>query len=319
MNSRSFTTMFRQIHFKPRPKVNGRLLVLGLLTAALFAVSLLDATPGLASGQAPQAKPKAAPAQKVLVVAPEPEEEITEQQFDMSVFRQDGNASTARARLISSLTLQADDIERACQLTSDQKQKLLLVGRGDIPRFFSRYDSLKTKFLGRKSARQNLEQVLQETDPIASTLQAGLFREGSLFHKSLPSMLSAEQSPRYHATVQERVRYRHLATIKLLVSSIEQGVPLLEAQRQKLLALLERETKPARKPGPYDFYYVSWQLSQFPEEKIRPLFDGAQWKALNQIFIQYQAIEPALREAGYFSKEDDEDEKSEARAAGVKK
>ncbi|HEV8063017.1 MAG TPA: hypothetical protein VGP68_24265, partial [Gemmataceae bacterium] len=157
------------------------------------------------------------------------------------------------------------------------------------------------------------------TNPIAFCLLAGLFQDDSLLYKSLPNTLTGEQIARYRAIDQERQQYRHLANIKLVVTYLETGMPLLDAQRQKLIALLKRESKPVRKPGPYDSYFYIWQLGHLPEEKIKPLFDDAQWRALNQILVQYQAMEPMLKQAGYFQAGDENEVNADVPAAARKK
>src|SRR4051794_29276564 len=53
---------------------------------------------------------------------------LNENQFDQWIFNGRFNASTARAGLESILALHVEEVDRACGLTADQKQKLLLAG-----------------------------------------------------------------------------------------------------------------------------------------------------------------------------------------------
>jgi hypothetical protein len=68
---------------------------------------------------------------------------INEQQLDSSIFQTDRDATGARRRLDSQLSLQLEEIDRVCKLTEAQKVKLQLAARGDIKRFFDRYQTLK--------------------------------------------------------------------------------------------------------------------------------------------------------------------------------
>jgi hypothetical protein len=52
-----------------------------------------------------------------------------------------GDASAGRQQLEWQLTVQMEDIDRACSLTDAQRRKLELAGRGDIKHFFDRYES----------------------------------------------------------------------------------------------------------------------------------------------------------------------------------
>src|SRR5205823_12624482 len=91
---------------------------------------------------------------------------VADEQFDQWVFQQDRNASGARQRLESLLALQVEDIERACKLTKTQKKKLQLAGRGDIKRFFDRYETVKQKSQLLNNDEQKLAEIWQDIRPL---------------------------------------------------------------------------------------------------------------------------------------------------------
>jgi hypothetical protein len=233
-----------------------------------------------------------------------------EMQFDQVVFQEYGSSSGARKRLETFLTLHADSVDRACKLTEAQKRKLLLAGRGDIKRFFDRYETVKRKFEQFKNdpnkQQQMQQQVWQDASPLQVSLQAGLFHDDSIFAKSMRHTLNADQFTRYEALARDRRTFRHRANIESVVAIIEQGAPLRAEQRQKLIALLASATRPARKSSQYEFYVVMYQIGRLPEEKIKPLFDNAQWRGLNRLLDQYKGIEQWLRQSGQLPAEDDE-------------
>src|SRR5207245_8056724 len=127
---------------------------------------------------------------------------------------------------MSLLALQVKDIDRACKLTDAQKKKLQLTGRGDIKRFFDRYEKVKQKFQLVKHDEQKMQEIWQDISPLQMTLQAGLFHDDSLLHKSLHNTLSSEQFARYDAIAGERRAFRHHANIELAVTTLEQSMPL---------------------------------------------------------------------------------------------
>lgn len=272
----------------------------------LLSVALVVAFVGWAGAQAQQ---KAAPRAAV----------VPEEQFDQWIFQQDRNASGARRRLDSLLALQVEDIERACELTDVQKKKLQLTGRGDIKRFFDRYEKVKQKFQAIKHDQQKLQEIWQDINPLQMTLQVGLFHDDSLLVKSLHHTLTGEQFTRYEAMARERRVFRHRATIELAVSTLEQNMPLRAAQRRELFTLLLNQTKPSRKPGYYDYQLILFQIGRLPEEKLKPLFDDLQWKVVNQHLGQFKGLEPLLKQSGQWPVEDDEADRTDGRPATLKK
>jgi len=290
----------------------------GLLCLALVLLATLDEP--TARGQ--QAKPAPVPAARRglalnAVVNFEPfEPQVSEQQFDAWVFRQDRTPEAARWRLDSLLELQIDEYDRACKLTADQKQKLQLAGRGDIKRFFDRYETAKDRFRNLGADHQNVQEILQEANPLSSSLQAGLFGETSILRRSIPNVLAAEQLTHYQSVVQEQMRARHLATINLVVTSLEQAGKFPKEQREKFIEVMSRETKLRQKPGQYDFYYLLGQLGKLPEKKYKPLLTDAQIEMLDKYQTQFERLEPLLRQAGYFG--DDEYLKPRNRRAAPK-
>ena len=216
---------------------------------------------------------------------------ISDQQFDNWVFREDHSAEAARRRQESVLALKVEEIDRACRLTPDQKQKLQLTGQGDIKRFFDKYELLKEKSCdpGRQSEP---ECRLSETTPLASTLQLGLFGSGSLFQRSFASTLTRAQVTSYDAVALERIQFRHNANVDLVVTTLEETVPLSSVQRHKVVGFLRQELKAPAITSNYDFYYVMWQLGQIPEEKLKSFFDATQWRVVDRFVNQYKGWNP---------------------------
>jgi hypothetical protein len=262
---------------------------------------------GLGGRVAAHDEEKDAPAQaavQFVVAGALVQEAWTDEQLDQWVFQNDHNAASARRRLESSLTLHVDAVDTACKLTDEQKTKLQLAGRGDIKRFFDRYEAIKLKWQNRKRDNDNINNVFQDIQPLQITLQTGIFGDSSIFHKSLPHTLNGEQQTRYDAVLRERGAFRHRANIELVVTMVEQGVPLRDAQRRAIIELLTKETKPLRKSSQYDYYVLLFQLGQFPEEKLKKHFDDAQWKVLKRLVEQYRGLEQFLKQNGIWPDEE---------------
>ncbi|HTI52537.1 MAG TPA: hypothetical protein VL475_16350 [Planctomycetaceae bacterium] len=123
--------------------------------------------------------------------------------FDRWLFGQNQKADLNR-RQIDLLRKKIDAIDRVCQLTEVQKEKLELAGRGDCHRFFERADELRQRF---EQVRKDPDQVLalsREVQPLRSLLETGPFGEGSLFAKLLKTNLTPGQSEKYQQHFPER-------------------------------------------------------------------------------------------------------------------
>jgi hypothetical protein len=243
-----------------------------------------------------------------------------EQQIDLTIFQQyGGSAAAARSRLNAQLLDQVQDIDRVCKLTDAQKEKLQLAGRGDIKRFFDRYEAFRLQLPSQDGAPGNPVPFPQEANVLRITLQSTLFHEDSLLHKSLRHTLTAEQFDRYDVIVRERRVARHRVNVERAVQMLGQSPQLSEAHRRQLITVLTRETKPHRRPSPYDAYLVLFQFGRLPPEKQKTLFGDAAWAAVNQRFVQFLSAEPQLRQLGLLPPEDDEDDTPAAPGSAPRK
>jgi hypothetical protein len=227
-------------------------------------------------------------------------------QFEQWVFQQDTNAAGARRRMEGLLALQLDEMDRACQLSDAQKQKLRLMGHGDIKRIFDTFDIVKRRFNAMENDMNRLQDIMPDLAPVQASVQSGAFYGDSLLFKSLRHVLTAEQAAKYDAVTKERRIYRHRARIELAVGTLEQSMPMRDAQRRGLIDLLLKETKPIRTTNSYyDFYVTMDAISHLAEGKAKSLFTDAEWKILNRQLAQYRGIVPNLRAQGMIVEDDE--------------
>jgi hypothetical protein len=212
------------------------------------------------------------------------QQQWTDGQLERLVFQQYGTASGARHQLDWQLAMQLIEIERPCKLTEEQKRKLQLAGRGDIKRFFDRYEEVKRKAEAREQDEQLVQEILEDINTLQMTLQTGVFGEDSLLVKSLPNTLTGDQFARYNAMAQERRASHHRQNIERAVAIFKRRFEILRLNRtialpkdlrQELITLMTQETKPSRKPGPYDAQVLLVQLAHVPEEKLKSLRRGS--------------------------------------------
>lgn len=234
---------------------------------------------------------------------------FTDEQFEQWVFQQYGNAATARTRLKESLELYTEDVDQSCGLSEAQKQKMRLAGRGDIERFFRTFEKVKTKFQLIRNDQQKVNEIWQDISPLQAQLMSGLFDSDSLLQKCLVNTISREQFLKHHKVDEERRRFHHESKIGLVVTMLDQYAPITAEQRQQLIALLLRETRPPRKLGQYDYYVMMHQVSKIDEEKFKTILDDIQWQVFNQQFGQMRGMDQWLKQNGLLS--DDEEDGSD--------
>ena len=224
--------------------------------------------------------------------------EIDEKQFDSFVFENLQTAAAARKRLDALLELRTNDVDRTCRLSEPQRRKLQLAGRGDIKNFFEQVEALRKKFMLVRKDQNKFNDLWQEIQPLQLTLKAGLHGDESLFFKTLRNALNPEQLSRYLQVDGQRRAYQYRAKVELVVAMLDNTLPLRDQQRQKLIALIVENTRPPRRFGNADFYVILWNTSQIPKDKLRPLFDDAEWKALSQQLDQARGMEHWLKQSG---------------------
>ncbi|HLJ92986.1 MAG TPA: hypothetical protein VKU02_07325 [Gemmataceae bacterium] len=157
---------------------------------------------GVLAGAHGQAQQKAEPRVPAPVIVPQ-RIQLTDDLLDRLIFRQQSSAE-ARDRLNAQLAIRIKSIDGICQLTDAQKHKLRLAGRGDIKRFFDRYESAKLKF---HAINNNQEQPVVIVPPEVGALRNAFndpFQENSLLYKTLPNTLTSEQRSTYEAATRGR-------------------------------------------------------------------------------------------------------------------
>lgn len=195
------------------------------------------------------------------------------------------------------LTLHLESVERACPLSDTQKKKLRLAGHGEVARVVRSVEELKQKCVG--SDHQAMAPLWQELHTLRTTINSGLFGNISLFRKTLAQTLTPQQATEYDRQDRERQRFWYEAKIERVLSKLENGLPLREEQRQRIVTLLLEETEPPKQFGEQDLYVVLYQAGQIGDEKLKPIFDEAQWPAVQQLLRQGRSMEQYLKSNGF--------------------
>lgn len=240
---------------------------------------------------------------------------MSDPQFDQWVFGAGGgNANAARSRLESLLRLQVEDLARACKLTDEQKTKLRLAGRGDIKRYFDKVEQQRRKYRNKQYDQNEIGQVFQEIQPLQAPLRTGVFGDGSIYSKTVRNVMTPEQVQNYETSQRELRAFRYRARIELVVATLGRSVGMSADQRRQFAKVLNEETRPPREFGQNDYQVALLQAAKVPEEKLKPIFDDAQWRVLGRHFEQVRALEQVIRQNGYVPDGDEPDARAPAAA-----
>ena len=126
--------------------------------------------------------------------------------FDEMLFGKVSNAADLRLRLGRAVSARVESVNRICELTDAQKQKLQLACRGDIKRLFDSVDVLRQKcetfYIDGENVREVpsfVDELSRQAAPLRASLLSGPFGDDSLFAKTLRHTLTPEQAAKYHS------------------------------------------------------------------------------------------------------------------------
>jgi hypothetical protein len=203
---------------------------------------------------------------------------MEEAQFEQWIYGGRPNAAEGRKYLETQLDLRIQTLDRVCTLTKQQKEKLLLAGRGDIKHLFDRAAVVKKNFQTIKNDQNKFHEIVLEVQPLQLAFQKGAFGSDSLLSKTLKRTLNETQA----ATVAEldtaKAQYRMQARVELYVAMLDEGLALRAEQRERLVRLLLEELKPAPENAPGGINGILMQAIRLPEAKLKPLLDDHQWQ-----------------------------------------
>ncbi len=216
-----------------------------------------------------------------------------------------GSAQVALQILETLLIYEVDRLDGLCNLSTAQKQKLQLLGQGDIARFFREVESLKRDFeygvLRHGTVDSNLLLLAQRRLD-----RENFFQGGSLLLKSLPNVLSAPQLALHLARERKTRLFQHECLAGVVVGLLAQRIHLSGFDRAQFVSLVMTEVPPCPVPGQDEMRYIMIQVLEL--EKARPtkipMYVG---RALVGLAKEFKLPEQAIRKADSTPIEDEED------------
>lgn len=223
---------------------------------------------------------------------------MDENQFNGWLFQGSGQAPKGE----SEVTLMVEAIDRSCHLTAEQKEKLRLAGHGDYSRFDQKVNDLRSECIGKTYDQNEMQELYQKFQPLTEQYRSGMLGSTSLFAKVVNRVLTPEQREEHEAAEAERRKTRHAAKVRLFVAILEQSCPMKASQRDALVELLLKETRPALRSSEYDWYVVVVQAGRIPDSKLKPILDQAQLTYVKKITGKARGMEATLKHVGVLPK-----------------
>ena len=206
-------------------------------------------------------------------------------------------------KLNSQLKSTIADIDRICQLTGPQKQKLEMIGERDQANLVNRIID------ARRGQIVHLE-IGFDQKPLPD--RAGLC-SNSFFTKSLPSTLSENQIRKLREFRRVQLSDCTAATIKdlrkfvVVLISDEQAVRLIDLLIEFNLYTFPFDAEEIP-PSLTERYLILYQLSAQADEKVKPLFAAEQWQKLEPRLHKFRSFESQLKQRGLITANDDHSE-----------
>jgi hypothetical protein len=214
-------------------------------------------------------------------------------QILQSYVLQGKDANRMQQELTNKSKVLVDACSEALQLDEGQVEQLRFACRGDVMRIMQEITELDihTKHVDMQEMGRNQEEMQKIWPlvmPARSRIDEGLHSKGSLFEKSLKTILTADQLVNFEKQNQEKQTRLIVATTKLTLLEFEKQVPLTADQRNRIIKLVEESPKPKLVSEGMAYYLGIVVLSKLSEEKVREILNEEQFKTFKKTFQNAQ-------------------------------
>jgi hypothetical protein len=201
------------------------------------------------------------------------------------------------------LAIRLENLESCCQLTQAQARKLTLAAHFDMKRFMDRWDPVARKLFASELDPQEERRLVVEWKDLQIELHKGVLGEDSVFGKTLRRTLDPYQAERLKRGPTAVGRPSYETVVRRAVDALRRNLELSAQQAADLRRLIMKETRSPKQFGnASDEALVVFQISRLPEQTVKTLLDGEQWRLLSHWMAAYKqgsAGEDALKRHGF--------------------
>ncbi len=222
----------------------------------------------------------------------EPEDTMSDEQFEQWIFGR--KFPDAQKHLESRLAWEINRADQMYRLTPAQKKKLEIAGRGSMKRLFDSFETAKEQLHRAGGDYSKIGPILQELQSFQQAPHAYLFGDDSILAKTLKRTLTPAQFA-------DRAKTVYGARVEWMVSLLDRALGLKPDQHRRFASLILEETPPLKRYGSFDYDAMMLQASRLPPDRIKPIFDDAQFRKLLVRLEQARRMESILVGEGYVS------------------
>jgi hypothetical protein len=181
-------------------------------------------------------------------------------------------------------------LNQSVALSTGQREKLALAGRGDIVGFFGEVDAVRRACPRHQIAQDEVMAYFEHCRGLQARWAEGLHGKSSLFLKTVRTALSAEQTARLDAARKEARERQHEYRIEELLQFLELRISLSEQQQSQVEELLAARTRVDLVEGSFKADAASFarSLGEIPEEAWKPIFPGENWARVKRLVDRYR-------------------------------
>lgn len=221
---------------------------------------------------------------------------VDERNFNSWIF---GTINPPATKAPPQLPVLLAELDRICQLTPEQRNKLELAANLDYHLFLNDVEAAREKFLTFKTQQEVFgEFYSQVIRPLAMRRSSGLLGPGSLFFKVLPNTLRPDQLAAYNADQDQRKKFQYEVAAKVAILSLGDAVGLSVAEQEKLTKHVVENTPLPLVFGRQERQYVYYQLSQIKIEELKKIIPADRAEKVSRLVARYQGMKPSLISTG---------------------
>jgi hypothetical protein len=228
--------------------------------------------------------------------------------LELRIFLPFESVARSRRDLERVLADRIRDVDRECHLTERQRDKLSLMGEGDISRFFTHIQDAKAVLRVVDTTRfQDDAEFRKAAAPFQVVVRSGFFLQNSLFNRSLQQVLSPSQFRQWREAVRARQAPHKRKMVQKLVEFLDSYAHLGTGKWQVFADHLEKEVASFENAGPFLLAYLGIRANRLCLAGKMEFLSNEQKRVLRVVGQMFEEEERILRAAHYLPDEDAED------------
>ena len=201
--------------------------------------------------------------------------------FDSWMFH--GNPGAVQQQLEATIGPKIIELCRKFSIANVHRPKLELAARIDLHRCKIRIEELRRRFEATMKDNNELGQHDSQSEWVIVRKEIQQFRDSGMQDLFGAKSFVAKVATKIAADTHRRF------SIDRVIQEIENYVDLESVQKEALVTLLSDGRRSTRNNPELEFLDLKYQLSQFPDSRLKPLFNNDQWPLIRHLLERFDA------------------------------